>query len=585
MKRNSSCPITAEEVNDDKLISTSDKACISTVSSEIVSKSLSLHGPSSLPNTGLSTKDDISNSVSFIQTKEALCGLLTQPYTGYEELSLKDLCIDDQTVGFVWKLRPKRLRLIQCTFQTDSRIQTTYSFLKHYQTTPNLLEFLIRTEGCTIYCMIVSTDTIPPFPGTFDSAKTLLIILPGRIPEDVSLAHLSCILIQRSESEVFNQGLPENSRDSLIFILNHKFTEMGHLILKDLYLDRQILNHIRELDSELTHIYNCHCLSAPTQNSDSNSDQSGDEHVVSSLVNESWFILSHNPPPELYYTNAVALAIRSSKKDSFTPISTELHRTISYVLSRKHSHLIKVELQNFDLSCLAPFIRSSGGRQLFLKDCTLFSKFLLSLLCISNEKPLPEDILRFLEESQKIQQDVTPILSLLNRRSYSTHSVDSIILALPNTIPTEYDLFRLTSLILRSSKGNAFDEQRSFSNLGKIFPSIYGKCTKLKSLMLVEFLVDQNLINLVQSNSLELFRLENCFFSTNNTSVDLSSLINLERLQVTQMIGQKVSIRSPRGLEHLEVVCLGPKASMSFRSKTSDQLVFDTTYCANLNSM
>jgi hypothetical protein len=575
---------TAQESGDDNPTSTSDKTHKTELPSDMDPESFPLNWPP-LTNVGPSRNGGTAKHVFSIQSKETLFDLVDRPSeTSYDEFSLEKLCIDDKVVESIWKLKPKRLRLMQCTFQADSRIQKTYTFLKHYQTNPYQLEFLTRIEGHTIHCMLVS-DQKTPFPGSFDSIKTLLVILPGRIPEDVSLAHLSCVIIQRSGLEAVGQELHGKSRDSLMFLLDHKFREMGHLILKDLYIDHQIWERIRELDCELTHIYNCHYLSAPSQNGGFNLGPFGSSRSLVSFINESWFILSNNLPPEIYYSEAVALTIRANRKDCFAPISVTSNQTLSSILSRKSSpRLTKVELQKFDLSSLAPLIEASSERQLFLKDYTLSSRFLLSVLCISNDRPLSDGILKFLEESQKTIRDMTPILFLLDRQTGSTHSVDSIILALPKTIPIEYDLCRLNCLILRSSRGYSFDERRSHSGLDKIFPSIYGKTGQLRSIMLEEFLVDQYLIELIRSDSLELLRLENCRFQT-DTPLNLSSLSNLERLQITQLTGQKVTIYPPQRVEHLEMTCLGSKTPTSSLSKIPDQLCLDAFSCTHLKSM
>jgi hypothetical protein len=502
------------------------------------------------------------------------------------DLILERGCLDDEFFELILTFEIDQIYLQQCTFQPNSRMESTMYFLQHYQTNPGNFEFLVSTGSSTTQWFFEGDLNSNDFDSS-NPANVLVIILPCTSLEDIDLASLSCIVVQPSETEVAPQQLSAESWDDLISILGLSFQKPLHFILKDLCIDNQIMDELRKLDSELIHFSNCSYYSTKYPNNGSISDQSEPWGQVIPMVDETWFVLSENLPPEYCFNRDSAMKFLVDKNKQKESIPWDSLPVFDAILGKRFLDLREVILQDLPINEERfSFIQTLNVDILDLRNCTLEDRNTVwDIFCELNQSQLTIDVLEFfhwVESFPDYSQLDSPSSPPLNGPQYPRR-LDALCLQLPGKSHFRFHSKAVSCLVIHSPTTENFLGALDAESM-KSLESILKHFKRFGNLMLKDFLVTQELMDLIMPSQPSSLALENCRFR-DDSLLNFSKLRSLRGLRVVQSMPQLVDIDLPWFLKELRIDCSGPKQETWPARSRLKYFTFDASYCAVLKSV
>lgn len=529
----------------------------------------------------------LTENLSFSPSREVSIASLTITLNQHpRRVTLFGFCLNDESFELLLKLRVDHIYLLQCTFQSKSRMENTMFFLQNYQADQQNFEFLIWNGDYKIRCFF-NRDLDSRSFDALSPARVMVAILPCGNLGAMNLDNVSCIVIQPSGDELSHRRLSLSSQQNLISIIDHPFRKPPHFILKDLCIDNIILGALNGHDSEVIHFSHCSFYSTMHPNIRSISDQSDFLGRIIPAVDVSWFVLSKNPPPNFCFDRSITIEFPRGKKKRTEPMLLESLQALSTILCRDFPALRRIVLSNYHINYkLFDILRTRrSGQELLLRDCILTnpSTIVWDIMCDLKGKQLTYEVLEFLHwaESFLVDSQLDSMSKPLNG-CQSPHQLSAACITLPGTIPRESPWNEIFCLIIHSpitGKLGILDTESKESLL-----SLLKNFKKHGNLMLKDFLMTQDLIDLIIPSQPRSLTLENCHFP-NKSSLDFSQFQSLHTLHIAQTMPQRSWVKLPWFLNNLNIDCSGPSQETSLNGPRSKDFTLDASHCVTLKSM
>jgi hypothetical protein len=525
---------------------------------------------------------------------KALTSILSMTYRNLKELQFRSLCLNNESMNLVWKIKVQRITFEACRFAPDTLFEKACRFFSSYEkSSGGFLGFTVRALGHSVDCFFSYEKPIQSF-NYHGPLCNLLLMIPDKVPDNLQHHKISSIVVQGPDlnPRFLESAAPHIS--SLESVFSHKSLKFINLVLHNMIYERFWLGHYDNKFRSL-HIKDCCCL-------EFNNVGTGLIRFSEDLsVAEEPINMNDDPTLSL----PLAIYISSSSNDSLhwkKPICSVYY--LEFIRFQAPRRFKSISL--FDICLTSNQLKVLFNQDLeafLLANCSHFDfpNQIVNIFCSLYYKKLDGMSLRHLLQGDHSTKLPLPWIDTSNTLlSYPPCLPNVLIITLPQVENVIFPLQFVSTLVVRSSITTDFpwhDRSCDSSDFQKSLDSIIKRLAGNLEILILENLPLLSLSSIKPFLQLEpttLF-LDNCVFGYNESGFwGLYGFKTLKHLRVWQKDASTLVLHLPPNLTSLEIDCFKPdpkgsdshSRSITIRDEHSNlQMIFSGLRCPLLKNM